>query len=786
MATAAGGMVRGMGISPGVGWRCVPSLLLMVCLLWMSPVAASSLVGRSVQDVLREFSGSGLNIIFSSDVVPPDLTVQTEVASPGGVAAVREILMAHGLVLIGVGEGVWAVARAPAGHAVVPPTAAPAVVETPTLVEIVVTTSRYALAGSETDSRTFLSQHDVRALPRFADEPLRAVQHLPGSASSGFSALTHLRGGAYDEVLMVLDGLPLNEPFHLKHLLAPVSVLDAEAIGSIDVSSGGFTAQYGDRMSGVIDITPLETPAERSTVLGLSLFHLNGLSAGRFADSRGQWLLSARRSNLDVLAELVHSKVGSAGYSDLLGRIAWGPDEDTLFFAGTLIADDDFDGNTADGSERLSATYRNRYLWGGWRQYWGSGLSSRAILALTDIDNKRSGRMDKPGRQSGWLDDDRNLDVIIARLDVEHHGQRLYTRFGGEARESHGRYRYRSNLVREPDWPFPGDPGVSMTRDLAPEPESHQFAAYVSSRVWLGAGLSAELGLRWDKQVYDDDSGPREVSPRINLMYELSPATRLRAAWGRFWQSQAVNELQVEDGIDTFYDAQRADHFIVSLEQALGERFGLRVEAYVKDYDRVQPYFENLYDPVQLLPELEPNRVRVAPASSRARGVELLLRQRDAGPWSWWLSYAWSRVTDDIGGRAVPRSWDQRHGIGAGLRYAGQHWEFTLTDVFHTGWPTTRPDLGLDTTSGLVAIDSGERNASRYRNFNSLDFRALRRYRLQAGTLEAFFELGNMLGQRNQCCTRYEVRVDGAAAVLDRDVEHWLRLIPNLGVSWRF
>jgi len=770
-----------MGIRSGADRSRGPLAVLAACLLWTALAGAAPLAGRSVQDALRELAGPGLNLIFSSDVVPADLKVVAEPASPAGIAAVREILAAHGLLLVGVGDGAWAVTRAAAAMPAPQPPAGP-----PTLAEVVVTTSRYALAGQDTDARSFLSQADLKALPRFADEPLRAVQRLPGSASSGFSALTHLRGGEYDEVLMVLDGLPLNEPFHLKNFLAPVSVLDAEAIGSIDVSSGGFTAKYGDRMSGVIDITPLSPPADRYTVLGFSLFHLNGLSAGRFDDSRGQWLAAARRSNLDLLADLAHSKVGSAGYADLFGRLAWGPDDGREFFGGVLVSDDDFDGNTADGTQRVSATYRNRYVWGGWRQDWEHGLSSRFIVALTDIDNRRSGVIDRPGQQAGTVRDDRNLDVLIARLDLEQRSDRLYTRLGGEARESHGKYLYHSTVTYAPGWPFPGDPGGSVVRDLSPAPEAHQFALYLTSRARLTARLSAELGLRWDDHVYDDVEGPRELSPRVNLMYDPMPGTRLRAAWGRFWQAQAVNELQVEDGVEAFHEPQRADHFIVSLDQALGAGLDLRVEAYVKDYAHLRPHFENLFDPVRLLPELEPDRVRVAPEGSQARGVEVLLRRRSDEPWSWWLGYTWSRVTDDIDGRDVPRSWDQRHAVSAGLRYAGQDWEITLTDSYHSGWPATVPGIVTQPGSGPPIVQAGPRNDSRYRHFNSLDFRILRRYRLPASTLEAFFEMTNALGQRNPCCSNYEVHDSGGTLTLDRDFDYWLRLIPNLGVTWRF
>lgn len=778
-----------MGIFSGLAPSRGHSLLLAAALLWASLAQAQPLAGRPLQEVLREFQAQGLNIIFSSDLVAPQLRVLAEPAG-GGIAAVREILAAHGLALVEVGPGAWAVTRGPAATATAatssPAAAATATAAGPGLSEIVVTTSRYALASSESGPHVFLSQADLQALPKLADDPLRAVQRLPGTASSGLSAQTHLRGGEYDEVLMVFDGLPLNEPFHLKNFLAPVSLFDAEAIGAMDVSSGGFTANHGDRMSGVIDIRPLEPPQERYTVLGLSLFHLNGLTAGRFDDDRGRWLASARRSNLGLVAEAAEADVGTVDYYDLLGRISYDVSAGTTLLAGVLSSTDEISGHNSDRTERTSARYQNSYAWTGWQQDWADELSSRLLLALTHIESRRSGTLDKPGQQLGNLQDDRDLDVVLARLDVEHRGERLYGRLGAEYRESHGRYRYRSAVAYLPGWPFPGDAGSSVQRDLRPSSEGHQAALYATGRLRLTERLSAELGLRWDDQTYDHVSGPHEVSPRFNLLYDLSPRSRLRLAWGRFWQSQAVNELQVEDGVDTFYEPQRADHFIVSLEQLLAAGLELRIEAYSKDYAQVSPHFENLYDPLQMLPELQPDRVRVAPQDSRAHGVEALLRFRGTGPWSWWLGYAWSRVTDDIDGREVPRSWDQRHSVNAGLHYAGQHWEFTLTDSYHSGWPTTTLGLVIDPGSGLAVADPGPRNAARFSAYNSVDLRVLRRYSLPASTLEVFFEMTNVLARRNPCCTSYEVQGSGSAATLDRDVDYWPRLVPNFGLAWRF
>jgi hypothetical protein len=177
----------------------------------------------------------------------------------------------------------------------------------------------------------------------------------------------------------------------------------------------------------------------------------------------------------------------------------------------------------------------------------------------------------------------------------------------------------------------------------------------------------------------------------------------------------------------------------------------------------------------------------VAPAGSHARGVEFSLARRAQGPWSWWFNYAWSRVTDDISGEDVVRSWDQRHTFNAGIAWAGERWDFTLTDSYHTGWPTTGLLVVPGATPGADTAVAGPRNAVRYKNYNSVDFRAVRRWELEASSLDAFLEVSNIFAERNPCCTEYDLHEapDGSLSV-SRDWDYWPRMVPSLGVLWRF
>ena len=324
--------------------------------------------------------------------------------------------------------------------------------------------------------------------------------------------------------------------------------------------------------------------------------------------------------------------------------------------------------------------------------------------------------------------------------------------------------------------PFPDSEGLVLERSLDPQPSGEHFALYATSRVLVTDRLAAEFGLRWDEQSYGQDADD-QLGPRINLAYELGATTRLRASWGRFQQFQGINELQVEDGVTAFFPAQQADHSIVGLEQDLPGGYALRAEAYRKDYDELKPRFESLFDPLSLVPELRWDRVRIAPDSARAEGVELLLTRRSADAWNGWLSYAWSRVRDRVDGEEVPRSWDQTHSVGGGLTWADRGWQATVAGAWHTGWPTTPVD----------GLEIGPRNSDRYDHYASLDLRVSREFGLSRGTLTVFGEVTNTLDRRNPCCTDYAwSSADDGSVEVERDYRHWLPLVPSVGVLWRY
>jgi outer membrane cobalamin receptor len=745
--------------------------------------APADYVGRRVTDVLQDLTGQGLRLIYSSETVPDSLRVLREPTGDTAAGILQQVLAQHGLQAKQVGNDTYAVVRRDSAITTPAPRAS-ASGPAARLEEIVVAASRYSLSADVPDAHTLLTQDEIEGLPRFADDSLKAVHRLPGAASNGLSGLANIRGGETNETLVVFDGLPLYEPFHLPLLLGPASVLDPRVLSGLDVHAGGFTAEFGDRMSAVIEATSLRPAADRYYELGLSLFHAHALAARRFDDGRGQWLAAVRRSNLDEIADIVESDLGEASYIDGFGRMDYEISPDTRASVHVLLSSDNAEVVNSDETEDADAEYRNSYVWGTLEHDFTASLGGRAILSYTDIAADRKGAVNEAGLRVGAVSDQRHYEVLGLKLDGRYATDRWLHRFGVDLRSLSARYDYTSTLRLDPGYPIPGPDDVVVERSLSPNPSGGHIAAYATSRVMVTDRLATELGLRWDQQSYADNAND-QWSPRFNLVYEVGKATRIRTSWSRHQQFQGINELQVEDGIDEFEPAQKVDHMIVGLEQDLAAGYSLRVEGYRKDYRDLRPRYESLYDPLSLVPELRWDRVRIAPDSARAEGIEWLVTRKGDDPWNGWLNYTWSRVRDEVDSADVPRSWDQTHSVGGGLTWSDRGWQVTLAGSYHTGWPTTPVRLVTDAESAVVEF--GQRNSARFKDYSSIDLRVSRAFTLPRGDLTLFAEVTNTFDRRNPCCVDFSLGTAGdGSAQLDREYRHWLPLVPSIGVLWRY
>jgi outer membrane receptor protein involved in Fe transport len=314
-------------------------------------------------------------------------------------------------------------------------------------------------------------------------------------------------------------------------------------------------------------------------------------------------------------------------------------------------------------------------------------------------------------------------------------------------------------------------------------PSGHHYAAYASWRLEAAEAITADFGLRWDRTTLVDENGDA-LSPRVGLLWQAGGATRVRAGWGRFFQAQGIDELAVSDGDPRFYPGQHAQHWVASIEHRLRDGLDLRLEAYHKQYDDLRPRYENLLNPLVVLPEIKPDRIRIEPGSAKADGVEVSL-DYERGPYVGWLAYSWSSVTDRVDGRDVRRSWDQTHYLTGGASYGSERWDLSLTVAWHSGWPTT--GVSLRTLEPIALVDTGPRNAERLGTYLRFDARIARHFEVGADQrLTVFVDVSNLTNRRNDCCTEYQIETEEPVPFLDVAPLESLHTVPSIGVIWEF
>jgi outer membrane receptor protein involved in Fe transport len=652
----------------------------------------------------------------------------------------------------------------------------------PKLDELVVTASRYDVGTPAQPSATYFSRDEIESLASLGDDTVRVAHRLPGVANNEFSARSYVRGGAANELAVLLDGVRLAEPFHLRDLQAVFSAIDQRIVDTVAMHAGGFPTEYGDALSGLMIVEPRE-PTALAHELGASVLYTSLLSSGVFAGERASWLVSARNSNLDrVLAD----DLGEPAYSDAFMRVTAELSARHRLSVGSLRFRDDVFltlQDEPDDQQRAASDTDSRQAWVKLDSEWNDKLSSSTWAYVTQFESSRRERVADLDELVGAVDDRRELELAgLKQVWRYRPSDRQQLSAGFEAEDVEASYRYSSAVQRSGLLATLGGTAPPF-RDATLAPAGDSYGAYVEDRVRFTDRLVADIGVRWDRQTYLPPGVDSQFSPRASLLYRVAERTDLRVSHGRFFQAEGMLDLQVEDGVTEFSRAQRAAHSIVSVEHRFSGTLALRAELYYNRTRDVRPRYENLYQPLVLVPELRSSRVRIAPERAESRGVEVFVAGER--PVSWWAGLSVADVADEIGGEQVARSWDQRHALHAGVTWPIGPWSVSTTASLHSGWPAT--EIGVTTSaSGEAVAVAGPRNGIRLRDFRRLDLRASRDFDVGFGSLRFFAEVTNLTNRDNPCCLVYEpTTVDGMAALAVRE-RSGAAITGNLGVLWQF
>lgn len=764
----------------GAPSRAVWSGSVALCWAWAS---AGQTDPASVAEVIEALRASGAEVLYSSDLVTPDLRVIAPLLGGDPLQRARQALAQHGLTLQRAASGRYLVTRAaPSSAGAATPSPPSESAGSTRIEEVSVYASRYAVLRPSAEEPHVLSSDQLEQVPGSQNDALRAARALPGIASN-ISSRPYIRGSSSDDVLVQFDGVPLADPFHFKNFQSLISAFDASAVDRIVVYSGGFPVRYGTRSGGVIDLAPRRLTSGYENSIGAGLIAYDLSSTGRSDHWPIEWLATARHSVNDIALKPVNGDIGGPSFSDSVGRLRLRSSDCSSWTLGWLLLDDQIQLATDPVRELAAARYRDRYAWLAYDHDFGRRLNSRTVLVATRAERARNGDLTVRGVAMGQLTEARSFDSLEVRSEWTYQpAPHLTWSYGLEAARARAELNYNrsgrfSDLIAE-GFARPAD----NTLVASATPQVSTYALYGSvQRRW--SSIAAELGLRLDGQDYHGFTAGQQWSPRLNARYDVAPRWAVYGSWGRFTQAQRLEAWRLEE-VQAAPDApELAVHAILGVTYERSEASRWRLEVYRKRWTQVSPHFENTLDALPLLPDLHPDRVRIAPKDSETDGVELSARRALSSSLETWASYAWTRVADEFASADVPRSWDQPHALTAGLVWSGERTGASAMASWHRGWPRTPFDAVPATPTAPVRVMVGSRNSARWGNYFTLDLRATWSIPLARGDLTSWTEVTNSSNRQNDCCVGLGSAASGMPVT---ESSAWLPRIFNAGITWRF
>jgi hypothetical protein len=748
--------------------------------------------GASLDSVLAALNGQGFRIVYSSALVTPAMTLREKPRAQRIEALLEEILTPWQLRAVHAANGDWLVVRV--ARAMRPEV--PSLAEEPEedIQSIDVTASRVRLATSGA-SETFLDRGEVQRMPHLADDAVRMLKVLPGVTGGDFSAALNVRGGRREETALTVDGAEIHNGFHFRDIDGALSVLDTNLVQGIDFITGGMTAEYGDYMSGVVGLESRRPSADdpyRNGV-GISFVSLYGRTSGTFARDRGSWLASARRGFLDVLTERVveDDETLTPRYTDVFAAANLDIGDRSSLAARLLMSDDDLKFVTDDASDDIDSagTGHSLHLWFELDHRFGEALQMDTLVAFATANQQRDAAGTDDARASRVHSDNEFRFFDLKQDWSWNFSERHLPRWGFNVNRQEGEYDYAlvTSIADPLITPVPIDFAYGTNVDV----RVNKLGLYGSWRTRVTDAITAEAGARWDSYRYPGNVGFDVVSPRLNLVYAPDDRNEIRAAWGVVHQPQAVNELQVEDNVARFYEPERSAQFVLGLTRHFGRGLSLRVDLYDKQYQDLRARFENLLDPIQLIPEGSADRIRIDAPQARARGIEFTLRREAARGISGWASLSIARAEEEVQGEWQSRGFEHRQTLSFGTSWTGTNWNVSLAGLFHSGTPATF--IGIETAplpgggtevTGVV----GKRNDEHMAAYTRVDLRANRDVQLSRSKVSFYLEVTNLLNSRNECCIEnYHLERDGNGRYfLNTETSYWLPMLPSFGFQWEF
>lgn len=633
-------------------------------------------------------------------------------------------------------------------------------------------------------SQFHLDRTEINRMAGSIEDISRVLNLFPSVArvSELFNDLI-VRGGSPFENGFYVDGIPVANINYFQReggSGGALGILNTDLIETVDFSSGGFSAVYGDRLSSIVDIKFRRGKTDK--VAARADLNISGLGLsveGPLPGGKGSWIISGKRSYYDILAKVldigivpnlgnIHAKADfrltprdRITVLDIFGtcRLAYGIDI-------AVEKDMNYATNARTSQNTLGIV---------WQHLWGDlGYSETSVSGsyVKDLDT-----LDDPflGRSYLGRDED-ELTLTLRNVNVIRFDARNKIEFGFETRAVRASFNnYYSSYVDKWGLEFPGLQINGRFRESL-------SGVFASHRISLSERLSFVIGLRGDYFTFNRSV---HVSPRASFTWNVSRRLTLNFGGGLFRQT-LYPLLLVRNPQSASLKDPLAIHMIAGADIRLSESAKMTLEFYVKDYQNLpqtpdDPTLFILDNNVAMTGYFQYQRLADG-GRATSRGVELFLQKKFGDRVSAVVSASLFRAQfRDFNGVWRDRLYDNRVLLTLIGRFRpDERWDVNVRWNFSGGIPYTPFDLEKSMAANIGILDRSKYFAERYPGYHSLFVRVDRRFVFRKAVLSVYLSLINAYDHEN--ITRYYWNRTGKTV----SAVNQARLIPVFGVELEF